>query len=183
MINRLRHLLFGVSGSLILLGLGQGMAPSSSLAAEEIYLLGPAGFARSVAVTDLRTFAETGEAPAELASLLRLVKPEQRESLKKGLNTKIPLGVLQVDRLLRSPAGEKLLSQVAGITRLPGGTKSQITAIRGALIIAAASEGGLGVLSFLENYPTPVMNVDIRAMQAFMESGGLNIGNLLGGLQ
>ncbi len=180
MLNRLRHLLVGVSGSLLLFGLGQGLAPSPSLASEEITLW-YGGFARSVSVDDLQTYAETGNAPSELASILSLVKPEQRESLQKGLNRKIPLKVVQVDKLLRSPAGEKILSDVAEITKIPGGPQTQITALRGALIMAAASKDGLGVMSFLRNYPTPVMEIDVKAMQALLESGSLDIGSLLGG--
>ncbi|NCJ05722.1 alpha/beta hydrolase [Synechococcales cyanobacterium C] len=165
MLTGLKHWLVGISGTLMVLGVGATTQPS--VAAEKISIFyGP--FGRSVSVSDLRQFAETEVAPPDLAALLRLVSTEQRASLLKGLQTKFPFDVRATDQLLRSPLGEPLLNQVAEVTRLPGGAEKQ--AMRGALIVAAASPEGLGVITFLEAYPTPTMTVDLRKALQLLES-------------
>jgi hypothetical protein len=174
MFNRVRHLLLGVSGSLLVISLGATLGAKSSAAAERLSLrYGP--FQRSVAVADIRAYAETGEATPELSSLLGLVKPKERASLLEGLKFKAPLGVVAVDKLAYSPIGEQILKKVAAITNRRD--DAGIPALRGGLIIAAASKDGLGVLSFLEAYPSPVLEINIQ--KALKE--GTDVGQLLQG--
>ncbi len=171
----LRHSVLGVSSLLILLA--QGLTSAPSQAAEQVTIkYGP--FGRTVSVADLRQYAETSKASPKLASLLRLVKPKQRESLQKGLNLKLPFDVVQVDKLLRAGPGAQLLPQVAKATILPG--DSEEMAMRSGLVLAAASKEGFGVLSFLEAYPTPTLTIDARAAQKLLKSNS-TLGSLLGG--
>jgi hypothetical protein len=176
MLHLLHRSVSGLIGSLVVLGLGL-VVDTPSHAAEKVSIkYGP--FSRSVTVADLKQYAETSKASPELTSILRLVKSEQRESLQKGLKTKLPFNAVQVDKLLRSGPGAQLLPQVAKVTILPG--DSEEMAMRSALVIAAASEEGLGVLSFLDAYPTPTLTLDARAMQKLLKSNA-SLGSLLGG--
>jgi hypothetical protein len=166
--NHARHLLYSLSSALMVVGLSCTNLPSN--AAEKITITyGP--FGRSVAVSDLRRYLETGSAPPELASLLSVVGQQEKASLLSGLKFTIPLNVVVMDQLLRSPQGEQLLTQIAGVTSLPGGAEK--LALRSALIVSAASKDGVGLLSFLEAYPARTMRVDIPAVQKLLKSSSV----------
>jgi hypothetical protein len=180
MLNHLRCFCFGLSGSLLLLGWGQGMVSTPSHAAETIYLK-YGGFGRSISVADLRQFIETDEAPRDLAPVLGLVSSKQQVQLKSLLKTQVPkqsFGVVKVDKLLRSPIGEQLLPKFAEVMPLPG--EGEIVALRSAIVLAAASENGLGGLSFLEAYPTPNMTINLIALQKLLKDNS-GLGSLLRG--
>lgn len=164
--NHSRRLLHIFSSALILVG----GSCATSRAAEKI-TISYGAFGRSIAVSDLRQLSETGKASRELASVLSVVGEEERKSLMGGLKFKVPLNVVVLDKILRSPQGEQLLTQVAEATSLPGG--SEDLAIRSALIVAAASEEGLGMLSFLEAYPSQTLKIDLPAAQKLLKSGSM----------
>lgn len=176
MFNHFRRYALGLTGSLLLL-MSDSMSPLSKAAEKITFKFGP--FSRSISMADLRQYAKNAEAPPELASLLNKMKSEQRDSQKKGLNTSLPFSVIQMDQLLRSEPGTRLLPQIAQLTFLPGG--SEELALRSALIGAAASDEGLTVLKILETYPTPNLTVDMKAMQKFLKSSQ-GIRSLLDGL-
>ncbi|MGF1600848.1 MAG: alpha/beta hydrolase [Thermosynechococcaceae cyanobacterium] len=177
MLNFLRRSTLRLAGSFIVLGLGSGLVGAPGQAAEKV-IIKYGAFGRSVSVADLREYAETSKASPELASVLSIVKSEQKESLQKGLKIKLPFNAVQVDKLLRSGPGAQLLPQVAKVTILPG--DSEELAMRSALVIAAGSKEGLGTLSFLEAYPTPTLTIDARAMQKLLKSNA-SLGALMGG--
>ena len=163
----------------ILLGAGTVLTlfSSSSLAAEKVVLkYGP--FARSVSVESLQSFASTGKATGDLASLLRVVKSEQRQSMVGLLNTKLPFNVVQVDKLIRSPIGEQFLNEVAVATILPGGSEAK--ALRSAVILAAAQDNSVSFGTMLEKYPTKTLTVDLPALMKILKTNPM-VGSLLGG--
>lgn len=170
-----RRWLCALSSSLTLVGLSGAVFPSK--AAEKITVnYGP--FARSIAVADLRQYSETGSAPPALASVLSVVGKEERESLLGGLKFKVPLNVVVMDKMLRSPQGDQLLTQIAGATSLPGGVEK--LALRSALIVAASSKEGVSALSFLEAYPAQSLKIDIAAVQKLLKSNSV-LGGFMGG--
>jgi hypothetical protein len=174
MLHSFRRTTLGLAGVLTLLGYGLTSSPSQ--AAEQVTIkFGP--FGRTVSVDDLQAYAETSKASPELASVLSIVKSKQREALQKGLKVKLPFEAAQVDKLLRSGPGAQLLPQVAKVTILPGDAEE--VAMRSALVMAAGSEEGLGVMSFLKAYPTPTLTLDAKAMQKLLKSES-SLGSLLG---
>ena len=180
MLNHLRRLCLSLSGSIVLLGVSQGLMSMPSHAAETIYLKF-GGFGRTISVADLRQFIETGEASRELSPILGVVSSEQQEQLKSILSTQLPkqaFGVTKVDKLLRSPIGAQLLPKFAKVMPLPGG--AEVPALRSAIILATASEKGLGGISFLEAYPTRNMTIDLIALQKLLK-GSSGLGSFLGG--
>ncbi|NJM74839.1 MAG: alpha/beta hydrolase [Acaryochloridaceae cyanobacterium RU_4_10] len=166
----LRDWLTGIAIGLTIVGIG--LFPNPSWCAQKVTAkYGP--FYRSISVTDLEQYAETGKASPELGSFLSLVKEKKRESFRKALRMKLPFDVVTVDELLKSPLADKLLTQVADTTILPGHFEKE--ALRSAVIAAAASKEGLGTLSFLKNYPTPTLTVDLQKMVILMKAnkGGI----------
>lgn len=162
-----RRLFVGVTSGLALCGIGSMVSAEAGWSADKITMkYGP--IYRSIDVVDLKDYAQTGKPSAELGSFLNLVKPKDRESLTKTLNMKFPFGVVQVDKLLKTPAAEGLLKEVSGATILPGG--SELVALRGALLIAASSKDGLGTMSLIESYPTPTLTVDLKKLLVLMKN-------------
>jgi Alpha/beta hydrolase of unknown function (DUF1400) len=162
-----RRLIVGVTSGLALCGLGSMISAPAGWSAEKVTMkYGP--IYRSIAVADLKEYAQTGKPSAELGSFLSLVKDKDRASLTKTLNMKFPFNVVQVDKLLKTPAAEGLLTEVAGATILPG--NEEVKALRGALLISASSKEGLGTLSLLENYPTPTLTVDLKKLLVLMKN-------------
>jgi|GEM_PF-2279913 len=170
-----RRFLSVFSSALMFVGLSGLSLPSK--AAEKI-TVNYGAFGRSIAVSDLRQYLETGKPPSRLASILSVVGQQERESLLAGLKFKVPLNVVVMDKLLRSPQGEQLLTQVAETTSLPGGEEK--LALRSALIVAASSKDGVGLLSFLEAYPSQTLSIDIPAVQKLLKSSDM-LGGFMGG--
>jgi hypothetical protein len=162
-----RRLFVGVTSGLALFGLGSLVLAPAGWSSEKITMkYGP--IYRSIAVADLKEYAQTGKPSTELASFLGLVKGKDRESLTKTLNMKFPFNVVQVDKLLKTPAADGLLTEVAGATILPG--NEEVKALRGALLIAASSKEGLGTLSLMDSYPTPTLTVDLKKLLVLMKN-------------
>lgn len=135
-------------------------------------------FQRSVPMSEVSSFAETGQATGRLQALLRLVPKNEQEELLKALRLKLPIGVVQVNKLLNSPIGKQVVDKVSPV--ILRRDKAGSFAISGALLTAAASKDGLGLLSFLEFYPAETIEVDLRGIsKLFNETEGL--GALLGG--
>lgn len=165
------------AGALLTLTLFSGTLSAS--AAEKVVLkYGP--FARSVAVDDLIEYSKTGNATGNLASLLRVVKPDQRKAMMGLLQAKLPLGVVQVDKLIRSPIGDKFLKEMASATILPGKAGSEEKALRSAAILSAAQDKSIGFGTMLRKYPTPTMTVDLPALMNIFQTNP-TVGALLGG--
>jgi len=165
--NRLGRLLVsGLSGTLLAVA-----AQASGQAAERVaFRYGP--FQRSIAVADLQTYAETGEAPPELAIILRRVPSESRESVQQLLQAQLPVTVVTLDRFLGTPQGQGILNQIADITIRED--EAGVQAARGASIVGAALPGGLSVLNFLKAYPSPTVTLSLPKAIAFVrESQGL----------
>jgi Alpha/beta hydrolase of unknown function (DUF1400) len=160
MSRQINQLLLGVSSSVVFASVGSMLSAAPSHAAEMVSLW-YGGFQRSVPVADLRAYADTGTVPpnSQLASLFTIVPKKEQAELLTGLKFKVPLNVVAVDKLVRSPIGEQIIGKVAAIVRRPGGSVN--VAIRGGLVTAAASKDGLGVMSFLEAYPNTLI-IDMR---------------------
>lgn len=177
----LRRLMIGVTSGLTLWGVGALLTAQAGWSAEKITMkYGP--IYRSIAVADLREYATSGKPSDELGSFLSLIQDKDRESLTKTLNMKFPFNVVAVDNLLKSPAADGMLKEVASATVLPGDT--EVVAMRGALLIAASSKEGLGTLSLLESYPTPTLTVDLQKLLHLMKNSAAfkGLGSMMGSM-
>jgi hypothetical protein len=177
-LRSVRRLLLGVASGLTLCGFSALISAQPGWASEKITLR-YGGFYRSIAVADLVQYSETGQATPELDSFLNLIKDKDKAQLVKTLKMKFPFNVVAVDKLLKTPSADALLTEVAGATILPGDT--EVTAMRGALLIAASSKEGLTTTNLMKSYPTPTLTVDLKKLLALMKGPAFkNLGGMMG---
>ena len=164
MLHRLSCLLFGLSGSFLACNAVLPMKPS--VAAQNVaFKYGP--ITRSIPVADVRAYADRGETSSELKSLLSRLGSENRTTVQSALQIKLPLDVVAVDRLVRADYGKQALTQVAEV--IERGDDAGIQALRAGLVLGAASPRGLGVISFLEAYPSNTVTIDLPKALAFVK--------------
>ena len=145
MLNHIQKFGGKVVGAGTVLALTIASSAVSASAAEKVVLkYGP--FYRSVSADSLANYAATGEATGNLASLLKVVGSDQRKSMQGLLKSRLPFGVVQVDKLMRSPIGQQFVKDMASATILPGGEEEK--ALRSAAILAAAQDKSLSFGTF-----------------------------------
>lgn len=110
---------------------------------------------RSLKISSLRTFAENGQVPGDLAFFLQFTSSQQQGNLRKALVKKAEIDPLTVSRFFNSAMGGSVLERLGnGITLMRAGNGKY--AIRSALVGAAFSTDGLTLLNVLEKLPTNV---------------------------
>lgn len=143
--------LVGISGLLV------GTAPSR--AAERIYvsysLLG-----RSIPVAALEAYAKDGTIDDDLAGYTKYADENTLKDLRSVLVTRVDLSAVAISQFLYSPQGKVLLERLGEVIK-PEALDSGSTAIRSALILAAADREGLTLLNFLRKFPTRGLRIDI----------------------
>lgn len=115
---------------------------------------------RSVSLSELTQYAETGTASERLRAYLNVLAPQQREQLRTALQERLILEPVAVAQLLYSPLGEALLEQVSTVVQSES-RQANAQALRAALILAAADSQGLSALSLIRHYPAKTMRVDL----------------------
>lgn len=146
-------------GSAWILGAGiTALLPATpAIAADRlVFEFGPIG--RSIAIADLRTLAETGEAARDIRWYLNLANLTPEE-FQQTLNQQIGLRQQLVDRVGYSLPGEFALHQI-GNTIHTRSRQANIQAIRGSLLLSTREDDKISLLEFLENYPTQSVHVD-----------------------
>jgi len=141
----------------------QRIAPAQ--ASETITLSIGGTIERSISVESLALYAKTGEVSEELKpymGYLDRLGPDAEAQIRALLTRRADLDVTAVSQFAYTPQGEYLLSKAGEVfrtgARLPGGK-----GLRGAMIISAAdSTKGLTLLNVIENFPTPVLRVDLQ---------------------
>lgn len=153
-IHSLRIPLLGLS-----IGMGitccLGMRPT--LAAESVRLnYGP--LSRSVPVSDLREFADTGKASRKLRKYMKVTNQEPAR-VQETLVNPVEMNPVQLDRLLNSEPGDLLLNEVGEVIHTPS-DRSNRRALRSALILDASDDQQITLIDTLENYPTSEVEVE-----------------------
>ena len=133
-----------------------GIAQSASAAERVVLKYG--WFQRSVAVSDLSTLAETGEASSELRSYLRLAG-QSPARLRRDLNRDVDVNPVTLDRLLNTPLGDAALDQITPAIHTESGTADR-QALRAALVLAASEDENISIIEVLEEYPTSEVYLD-----------------------
>lgn len=158
--NVLQRFLLCVSSCVVCFSIESVLGNASSLAATTIavrYGL----LEQSVNVADIRKYAETQKASSDLQSFLNYLDPKTQKEVYDALQVKMSLNIAALDKTLDTKPAQQLLSTVsAGITRRDN---AGIQALRGAIILAGASKEGLGIVNFLEAYPSDKLVIDVPA--------------------
>lgn len=162
--SSLRPLLLGILSILLFLAIDGLFFSAPSLAAQEMavrYII----FEQSLPIADLHTYAETGKASSALQSFLNYLSKSEQKALYQFLQVKIPLNLAAVDKLLDTEIGKKVLTEAAKVTLRRD--RAGIPALRAAAINGAQAPGGLGVVSFLEAYPSKRITIDLGQANDF----------------
>jgi len=124
-------------------------------------------FERSLSVSDIRKYADKQEAPPELKPFLGYFSTKQEKLLREALKVKISLDIGALDQLLDTEIGQQALNIVSQVIVFPNGDTNSndrqigIKALRSAFILGASSSEGLGIVNFLEAYPTENIVFDV----------------------
>ena len=112
----------------------------------------------TISVTELSTFAETGELSTKLRVYLKLAgrEPEQLRSL---LTQEVKVNGVILSRMLNNPVGETMLDQVSQVVHTPTNRASR-ESLRSALVSSALPDGQVTLIETLENYPTSEVHVE-----------------------
>lgn len=124
---------------------------------------------RSIAISSLEAYAETGEIPSDLRTYTRYLSKEQLDNLQQVLTARANLSPVAVAQFLYTEQGEILLHRLGELIR----TESNLSgfyALRSAFILAAVEPEGLSLLTVLEEFPLTNLRLDLnRTLQTIGE--------------
>ncbi|MFN4280331.1 alpha/beta hydrolase [Thermosynechococcus sp.] len=153
-----------------LLGVAAAFWGTGGLAAEHLSLGHPAFGKLEVQVRDLATFATTGNASPQLRFLIQLFPPDQQQSLREALTTRMDLEPTTVRQFVKSPIGQSFLERIGQVIRADNDVNGG-SALGEALTTAASSPSGITLLSVLQAFPGKSVKVNgelgLKAVGAF----------------
>ncbi|AKG20303.1 alpha/beta hydrolase [Calothrix sp. 336/3] len=144
----------------------------ASVQAAEKVVVRFGSFAESISVADLKQVAETGKFPAGYGIYTNRLSSAQRDLIIKALRTNLPISVVAMNRLLNTQVGTTILRDLAAVTQRED--TAAVPALRAALVLGATDKQGLSILSFIANYPSQRLEIDLA--QAFRVTSNLNLG-------
>ena len=140
---------------------------SNAIAAERVVLKYKI-FRESIPVTDLTTFAKTGEISSTLQFYLNASR-QNPEDFRTVLTREADVKVTTLDRALNNPVGELLLDQI-GLAVHPPANVANRQAIRAALVLSASQDNKISLIEVIQNYPTAEVEVEgERVVQAYRQ--------------
>lgn len=143
--------------------LADAILPQPAASAERIRL-SFGTFERSISVNALETFVKTGTATTpELTFLMRRLDAKTQALLRKGLQTKLEVEFLTLDRFLQVQMGEGLLRRLGEIIQ-PRYDVNGFHGIRSAMIQAGGDPEGLTLLNVLRYFPTDDIRIDLATV-------------------
>lgn len=154
----------------------------SAQSAETIYIdYGLVG--QSLPVASLEAYAADGTVDAHLAPYLNLLSPELREELQMLLdqplsalipeNSEVAFHPFALSQWLYSPMGEQVMVSTGHLLqthhRLNGAS-----ALRSAMVLAAADPAGLSIINLLRYWPTESVRLDLPRLQQLLQAAEFN---------
>ncbi|MEM8544638.1 MAG: alpha/beta hydrolase [Cyanobacteria bacterium P01_H01_bin.119] len=127
-------------------------------------------FGRSLPVSSLENFAETGIVDDNLAPFFDLISPDQQQRFQQVLTT--PINELDPDippeftdpfvlsQWLYAPIGENTLVRVGELIQTTERQNGQL-ALRASIILGAADPDGLSLMSLIRAYPTAGLRLNL----------------------
>lgn len=164
-------------------GLGTALYSTSVVAAEKV-VLKYSIIRLTIPVSELETFAETGQMSPALDSLLGKAK-KNPDQVRRALMQPIKVRQKFLDQALNSKPGEILLDQVGEVIHTPSGAADR-QALRAALVLSASNDDQMTLLEVIKNYPTPEVDVEgDRLVEAYgkIAALGAQLGNATERLQ
>lgn len=158
---RLKKILFRYG--LFLAGCGNILLSTLPAEASEQVIMNYHIFQRSVWVSELATFADTGELSNQLEAYMDTAKLDP-DNLRRTLTTPVPVDLIFLDRVLNSPMGEAILDRLSLAVHTPSHQASR-QALRSALILSASDDSQITLMETIEKYPTQQVYVEGERLQ------------------
>jgi lysophospholipase L1-like esterase len=153
----LRHLVLSICSCMVLL---RTTAMPCFAAEKIIFRYGV--FEESLPVADLRKYAQKQEVSSDLQFFLKFFSREEQFEFHQALQVKASLDIVALDKLLNTELAKEILLAVSqGIARRD---QAGVQALDAAVIIGANSQEGLGIISFLEAYPSQRLVINVPAV-------------------
>ncbi len=143
---------------------------STSVQAAQTVVVRRGSFTQSIELTDLKTFVKTGKGSPSLQEVARRLTPEQRSQIQAALKAKYNINQEAARNFVNTGFGNNLSSALASTT--PRQDSAGVQAVKTALIQGAKAPEGLSLISAIEGYPSPRLDVDLD--QAFRVVGNFN---------
>lgn len=120
------------------------------------------GLARtSISITELETFALSGEATPILVVYGHLLNIQDREGLQIALTSPFEASPWSVDRFLNSPTGESILRPMGKVVNTGTG-ENGYQAIKTAITQASKRPEGLTLMGILREFPDDQIRIDLE---------------------
>lgn len=148
---------------LFLAGCGNILLPTFPAEASEQVLIKYQIFQRSVSVSELTRFADTGELSNQLEAYMDTAK-QNPDNLRRTLATAVPVNLIFLDRVLNSQMGELLLDRLSLAVHTPSHQASR-QALRSALILSASDDSQITLMETIQKYPTQQVHVEGERLQ------------------
>lgn len=132
---------------------------TTSVQAAEILVLRRSRQSESIDVADLKTLAGTETTPSNLEDIARILSPKERRQITNALQAKFNLNAVDVRNFLNTQVGDELATALARAT--PRADRVGVQAIKTALVLGANAPEGLSLISFIEAYPKPRLELNL----------------------
>ena len=109
-------------------------------------------------MSDLQSFAQTGQPSPQLQSVLSLAK-QTPESVREILTKEVALDSQLVARAANTYFGEIVFKQLGEVAYTPATRAQSAPALRDALV-AASKDGKISLMEVMQNYTPPALEVD-----------------------
>lgn len=164
-ISQLKRCISRLKLSALVIGTISAASPVLPLhAAEQIRLnYGPLGF--SIAVEDLETFVQNGDADGALKMFLASLSLEQQNQIRGALQSRYDVSPVTVAQFSYTSSGEQLLQEAGELVKTPA-RQNGFYGIRSASILAAADPKGLSIINWLRQFPTDIQ-IDLGKVLRF----------------
>jgi predicted dienelactone hydrolase len=143
---------------------------TTSVQAAQTLVVRRGSFTESIELTDLQTFVGTGTMSPSLQQVARRLTPEQRSQIQAALKAKYNINEEAARNFVNTEFGNNLSSALASAT--PRQDSAGVQAVKTALIQGAKASAGLSLISAIEGYPSPRLDIDLD--QAFRVVGNFN---------
>lgn len=143
---------------------------TTSVQAAQIIVVRRGSFTQSIELADLKTYVETGKGSPSIQEVARRLTPEQRSQIQAALKAKYNINEVAARNFVNTEFGNNLSSALASTT--PRQDSAGVQAVKTALIQGAKAPEGLSLISAIEGYPSPRLDVDLA--QAFRVVGNFN---------
>ncbi|MBW4549017.1 MAG: alpha/beta hydrolase [Symplocastrum torsivum CPER-KK1] len=132
---------------------------TTSVQAAETLVLRRSQESESIDVADLKTLVGTETTPLNLEDLARILSAKERRQITNALQAKFNLNAVDVRNFLNTQVGDELATALARAT--PRADRVGVQAMKTALVLGANAPEGLSLISFIEAYPKPRLELNL----------------------